>query len=149
MTTPSNKYADMSRECMTQAENHLREGDLVQASGKSWDAAACALKHIAEQRGWQHQSIYSLHDLSLQFADELGRPDLYVKFAVAMSMFQNVYDQWEPEDSVEYALGRIREYLTELEAVSPQLPASFAVETRSRRRRLERLTGQRPPHDTP
>ena len=148
MTTP-NKYANMSRDFMARAEAYLQQGDLVQASGKSWDAAACALKSIAEQRGWQHQSLYLLHDLSVQFADELGRPDLYDKFAVAMSMYRNIYDQWEPEDSVEYALDRIKKYLAELEAVSPQLPASYVVETHAQRRRLERLTGQRPPHDTP
>ena len=149
MTIPDNKYAAMSRDFMARAENYLRQGDLVQASEKSWGAAACALKAIAEQRGWQHQSHSLLFDISGQVAEELGRPGLRDLFAVAKSMHQNFYENWEPAGEVEYAVGRIKEYLAELEAVSPQLPASFVVETRAQRRRLERLTGQLPPHDTP
>ena len=149
MTIFDNKYAEMSRDFMARAEGYLRQGDLVQASEKSWGAAACALKSIAEQRGWQHQSHSLLYDIANQVVDELGRPDLNDMFVHAKSMHQNFYENWEQEEGVEYAVGRIKEYLSELEAVSPQLPASFVVETRAQRRRLERLTGLRPPHDTP
>jgi hypothetical protein len=73
MTTPNNKYSSMSQDYMARAENYLRNEDLVQASEKSWAAAACALKSIAEHRGWRHQSHSLLYDLSNQAADELGR----------------------------------------------------------------------------
>ena len=149
MTTPNNKYAALSREYMTRAEDYLRQGDLKQASEKSWGAAACALKSIAEQRGWNHQSHSLLYDISGQISDELGRPDLRDMFSAAKSMHHNFYENWEPEDEVERAVARVKEYLIELEAVSPRIPASFVVETRAQRRRLERLNGQRPPHDTP
>ena len=145
MTTPNDKYASMSQEYIARAEDYLRQGDLKQASEKSWGAAACALKAIAEQRGWQHQSHSLLNDLSGQFADELGQPDLRDMFAVARSMHQNFYENWEPSETVEYAVGRIKEYLAELESVSYQLPPSFVVETRAQRRRLARLTGQSEP----
>lgn len=149
MAIPDNKYAAMSRDYLGLAEGYLRQGNLVQASEKSWAAAACGLKAIAEQRGWRHQSHSLLYDLSGQVADELSRPDLRDLFAVANSMHQNLYENWMPEEGVEHGVGRVKEYLAELASVSPQLPASFAVETRAQRRRLERLTGQRPPHDTP
>lgn len=149
MTIPTNKYAAMSREYMAHAEDYLRQGDLKQASEKSWGAAACALKSIAEQRGWHHQSHSLLFDISSQVADEQGQPELRDIFMQANSMHQNFYENWMPEEMVQQGVGRVKEYLAELEAVSPQLPASFAVETRAQRRRLERLTGQRPPHDTP
>ena len=142
MTFPDNRYTDMSREYMARAEDYLRQGDLKQASEKSWGAAACALKSIAEQRGWLHQSHARLYDVSNQVADELEHSNLRDLFEFAKSMHQNFYENWEQEEGVEYAVGRIKEYLVELEAVSPQLPASFAVETRAQRRRLERLTGQ-------
>ena len=145
MTIPDNKYTDMSQEYIARAEDYLREGDLKQASEKSWGAAACALKSIAEQRGWNHRTHSLLFDLSNQIADELGRPDLRDLFQSAKSMYQNFYENWEHEDGVEYAVGRIKEYLSELETVSPQLPASFVVETRAQRRRLARLTGQEAP----
>ena len=144
MTTP-NKYADMSREYLTRAEDYLRQGDLKQASEKSWGAAACALKSIAEQRGWHHQSHSLLFDISNQVADELNRDDLRDMFSAAKSMHQNFYENWEQEDGVEYAVGRIKEYLVELESVGAQLPPSFVIETRAQRRRLARLTGQAEP----
>ena len=149
MTTSSTKYAAMSRDYMQRAERYLQQGDLVQACEKSWGAAACALKAIAEQRGWHHQSHSLLYDISGQVVDELGRQDLRNMFAVARSMHQNFYENWNPEDEVQYGVEEVRKYLAELDAVGPHIPASFVVETRAQRRRLERLTGQRPPHDTP
>ena len=145
MTTSGSKYVAMSRDYMARAEDYLRQGDLVQASEKSWGAAACALKSIADQRGWNHQSHSLLNDMSSQVADELNRPDLHDLFALARTMHQNFYENWEPVEVVEYSVGRIKDYLGELETVSPQIPASFVVETRARRRRLERLTGQSDP----
>ena len=149
MTTPGDKYAAMSQEYMARAEDYLRQGDLKQASEKSWGATACALKVVAELRGWHHQSHSLLFDISSQIADEQGQPELRDMFVAANSMHQNFYENWMPEETVEQIVGRVKEYLAELETVSPQLPASFAVETRAQRRRLERLNGQRPPHDTP
>lgn len=145
MTTPNNKYAAMSQEYMARAEDYLIQGDLKQASEKSWGAAACALKSIAEQRGWHHQSHSLLFDISNQVADELNRDDLRDMFSAAKSMHQNFYENWEQEDGVEYAVGRIKEYLVELESVSAQLPPSFVIQTRAQRRRLARLTGQAEP----
>ena len=142
MTASDNKYAAMSRDYMVSAEDYLRRGDLVQASEKSWGAAACALKSVAEQRGWQHQSHSLLFDISNQVADELNRPALRDMFSAAKSMHQNFYENWEPEEGVEFAVGRVKELLAGLEAVSPQIPASFVVESRAQRRRLERLSGQ-------
>jgi hypothetical protein len=124
MTTPDSKYAAMSRDYMARAENYLRQGDLVQASEKSWGAAACALKSIAEQRGWQHQSHSLLYDISGQVVDELGRQDLRQMFAVARSMHQNFYENWTPEDEVEYGVAKVREYLAELEGAGGELPAA-------------------------
>ena len=145
MTVPNNKYTDMSQEYIARAEDYLRQGDLKQASEKSWGAAACALKAIAEERGWHHQSHSLLFDISNQIVDEMGRSDLRDMFQSAKAMHQNFYENWEREEGVEYAVGRIKEYLIELEAVSPEIPDTFVVDTRARRRRLERLTGQSEP----
>ena len=109
MTAHNNKYAALSRDYMERAEDYLRRGDLVQASEKSWGAAACGLKAIAEQRGWQHQSHSLLFDISGQVAEELDRPDLRDMFAVAKTMHQNFYENWESAEAVEYAVGRIKQ----------------------------------------
>ena len=60
-------------------------------------------------------------------------------------MHQNFYENWTPEDEVEYGVGKVKEYLAELETVTLELPATFAVESRAQRRRLARLSGQAPP----
>ena len=120
MTTPDNKYTAMSRDYMARAEDYLKQGDLKQASEKSWGAAACALKSIAEQRGWQHQSHSLLFDISNQIVEELGCPSLRDMFQSAKSMHQNFYENWEPEEGVEYAVGRIKEYLAELDPSAPR-----------------------------
>lgn len=145
MSAPDNKYANMSQEYMERAQDNLRQGDLKQASEKSWGAAACALNSIAERRGWHHQSHSLLNDISSQVADELSRPDLHEMFAVPRSLHQNFYEDWLPEEAVARLVDRTKAYLGELEAVSPELPDSFVVDTRARRRRLERLTGQSEP----
>ena len=145
MTLLDNKYAAMSRNYMAHAEDYLQLGDLAQACEKSWGAAACALKSIAEHRGWRHQSHSLLFDLSGQVADELERQNLRDLFAVANTMHHNFYENWFQEDEVEHGIRRVKEYLAELEAVSPELPDFFVVETRAQRRRLERLTGQSEP----
>ena len=145
MTTFDNKYSNMSSDYMSRAERYLEIGDLAQACEKSWGAAACALKAIAEARGWHHQSHPLLNDISGQIVDELGRDDLRNSFAVARSMHQNFYENWFQEDEVEHGVKTVRDYLSELDAVPPQMPTSFAVDTRARRRRLERLTGQSEP----
>ena len=145
MTIPDNKYTSMSRDYLARAENYLRQGDLAQSSEKSWGAAACALKSIAEQRGWRHRSHSLLFDISGQVADELDRQDLRDLFAVANTMHHNFYENWFQEDEVEHGVGRVKAYLSELGAVAPQLPDSYVVETRAQRRRLERLTGQSEP----
>lgn len=145
MVTFDNKYSNMSRDFIARAEEYLRQGDLVQASEKSWGAAACALKSIAEERGWLHQSHSLLFDISNQVAEELDSAGLRDMFLSAKSMHQNFYENWEPEEGVEYAVDRIKQFLTELENVGPQIPESFVVDTRARRRRLERLTGQSEP----
>ena len=149
MTTPDNKYAAMSQEYLAHAEDYLRQGDLKQASEKSWGATACALKSIAEQRDWRHNSHSLLFDISSQVADEQEQPEHRNMFMEANAMHQNFYENWMPEEMAEQGVGRVKAYLAELEAVSPQIPASFVVETRAQRRRLERLAGLRPPHDTP
>ena len=50
MTTPGNKYAAMSQEYMARAEDCLRQGDLKQASEKSW-GRRLALSSPSPRRG--------------------------------------------------------------------------------------------------
>ena len=63
----SERYAELSRQYISRADEYLRVGDRVQASEKGWGAVAEAIKSIAEQRGWNHQGHRLLDDIVLQF----------------------------------------------------------------------------------
>lgn len=141
----SDKYANLSQYYIEQAEAYLQRGNLLQASEKSWGAAACALKSIAEERGWQHQSHSLLYDISNQIADQFNRPDMSAMLSVAKSLHQNFYENLMPEPEVAYGVGSARAYLAELESVRQAPPPPFTPQTRAQRRRLARLTGQTEP----
>ncbi len=51
-------FARQSREFLDKGREYLAAGDLHQASGKGWGAAAWMAKAVAEAQGWQ----YKRHD---------------------------------------------------------------------------------------
>ena len=61
-------HTETSQILIRQAEAELQDGDRLQASEKGWGAAAHALKAVAEQRGWRHNS----HGLLIGVADTLA-----------------------------------------------------------------------------
>ena len=65
-------YAALSRRLVRQAQEEFDTGDRLQASEKAWDAAAHAVKAIAESRGWNHNSHRLLFDVS--------RPDVVPRY---------------------------------------------------------------------
>ena len=135
------KYADMSRRYISQAEEEFQKGDLSQASNKAWGAAAMALKGIAERRGWNHNKHGLLYDISGQMADELARPELRIMFRSANAMHQNYYEDWMAADEVLDGIENAKTYLQALEAaMSEPFPPIFEPETSEQAARLRRLT---------
>ncbi len=114
----------------------------MQASEKIWGAVAHAAKAIAEQRGWNHSHHAQLWDISGQIADELGRPDLRVRFRSATAMHNNFYENWMGESEVRDGLADAKGYLGDLEAVLTGPPSRFTPETPEQTARLRRLTGK-------
>ena len=138
----SDKYAELSRWCIGQADDYLRRRNNIQASEKGWGATAQALKSIAEDRGWNHHSHGLMVDIAQQIADEQGRPDMVAMFGLAQALHTNFYEDWLGSDVVEIYLNAVKTLLPELERVrtEPQ-PSPFAPETRDQRNRWRRLTG--------
>ena len=140
----SNKYAEMSRWCIGQADNYLRRRNNIQASEKGWGAAAQALKSVAEERGWNHRGHSLIVDVAQQIADEQGRPDLFISFGAAQSLHVNFYENWLATDSVAAYLNAVKALLPELERVRTEPPPpDFTPETREQRNRWRRLTRER------
>ena len=136
----SNKYAELSRWCIGQAENYLRNRNNIQASEKGWGAAAQALKAIAEERGWNHGGHGLLVDVAKQVADEQNRPDLVSLFGTAQALHVNFYEDWLETDIIEIYLDDVKKLLPELERIRGENPPAFTPETRDQQNRLQRLT---------
>ena len=136
-----NKYTEISQRLIQQAEEELQKGDPLQASEKAWGAVAHAVKSIAEQRGWRHNSHDILYAISGQIADELDRPDLRTMFRSANAMHINYYENWMAADEVQSGIDDARVYLRELEIVQAAPPPTFVPQTPEQAARLRRLTG--------
>ena len=136
----ANKYAELSRWCIGEADNYLRRRNNIQASEKGWGAAAQALKAIAEERGWNHNGHGLLVDIAKQVSDEQGRMDIVAWFGTAQSLHVNFYEDALPTDFIEDYLNVVKSLLPELERIRSEPPPEFALETSDQRNRWQRLT---------
>ena len=75
LNSESGKYAAMSRCYIRKADEYLQEGDREQASEKGWGAVVEAVKSVAAERGWNHQSDRLLNDVVFLLSVEWGRPE--------------------------------------------------------------------------
>ena len=137
----SNKYAELSEWCISEAEGYLQRGNNIQASEKGWGAAAQALKAIAEERGWNHGGHRRIVDVAQQVADEQNRQDLIRLFGVAQALHINFYEDWLESSTISTYLEDVKKLLPELERIRGATPPEFNPESREQRNRWRRLTG--------
>ena len=136
----SNRYLELSRKYVGQAQEELDSGDLSQATEKAWGASAEALKSIAAQRGWNHKSHGLLRDMATQLYMEFGRPRVIDLFGFLENAHTNYYEHRWDKDEVQLHVDRSRELLAELEGLRSTTPRRFTPANREQERRLERLT---------
>ena len=136
----SNKYAELSRWCIGEADNYLRRRNSIQASEKGWGAAAQALKAVAEERGWNHNGHGLIVDIAKQVSDEEGHGDILTLFAFGQLLHVNFYEDALATDVIASYIDNIKALLPELERIRTQPPPAFTPETREQRNRLQRLT---------
>ena len=138
----SERYAELSRQYIQRADEYLRAGDRVQASEKGWGAVAEAIKSIAEQRGWNHQGHRLLDDIVLQLSEEWERPEVRLLFDTAERLHINFYEDALAVDAIAARLGNVTTLLGELEALRSLPPRAVVLDSRERRLRWRRLTGE-------
>ena len=144
----SERYADLSRQYIERAEDYLRRGDGVQASEKGWGAVAEAVKSIAEQRGWNHKGHRILDDVASQLSLEWGRPDLKLLFDAIEKLHINFYEDAMELDDIETSITGAKTLLAELETLRQQPARPVTLDSRERRMRWRRLTGELLPPGT-
>lgn len=146
--SPPQRYEEISRHLLEQARQELENGDILQASEKSWGATAHAIKAVAQERGWNHHSHYNLRDAAVYIGLERNRQDLRQLFMSLEAMHHNYYEHQrdiiEVQDGIDGAevftreMARLR--LEEPPARQDHLSPSQAAEQEIRLRRLTRKT---------
>lgn len=117
MVGPVEKHKLISRDFFSKANDALVQDDLLQASEKLWGAEAHMVKAVAEVRGWQRGGHRDLFDLVNVLAEETGDPELRPLFHIANSLHSNFYEDWMTREWIEDSLGRVGNFLDNIEAV--------------------------------
>ena len=104
------EYAKQSNIFIEQARDELRQGDLRQASEKSWGAAAQMVKAVAQQKGWAHQSHRDL----FRTVEMLKDNDLIDMFGNATALHLNFYEGWLPQSTVALHLNLVEQLINKL-----------------------------------
>ena len=138
----SEKYAELSRQYIRRANRYLLAGDRVQASEKGWGAVAEAIKSIAAQRVWNHQGHRLLDDIVLQLSEEWERPDMRLLFDTAERLHINFYEDSLAADGIAARLDNVKTMLRELDTLRTLPARPVVLDSRERRRRWRRLTGE-------
>ena len=106
----------LTRDLLAEARVELERGNVRQAAGKVWGAAALAVKVYAYWRGGERLSSYGeLWAYSLEVAGELGE---WVKDAWSSAVHMRVcfYEGWCAREHVEAALERVERFVEEVRA---------------------------------
>ena len=93
-----------SRHLLAQGREELYLGDTRQASEKGWRAASQMVKHLAEQRGWEHQDHAALYKVISRLVAETGDDDIRRLFHVAVSLETNFYENWDNARNIDGGL---------------------------------------------
>ena len=136
------RYAELSRQYIERANEYLRLGDRVQASEKGWGAVAEAFKSIAETRGWNHNSQRLLNDVAFHLSEEWGRPDVRTLFNAAKDLHINFYEDTRGLDDIAASVNDAKTLLAELSTLRQQPLRPVVLDSRERRLRWRRLTGE-------
>ena len=100
-----------SRRVLNRAEEALAREDVPEAAALIWDSAACAMRSIAESRGWERENLEDLMLASRRSADEIGEPDFHALFQIAWVTPYNAMEGWLSEEAVERNLDGVKRLL--------------------------------------
>ncbi len=118
---------------LQEAEAEFEKGDFVQASEKSWGAAAQHLKALATERDWGHDTHGHLGVVADQLAAETGNEEISKLFSLAESLHANFYEAHRSEAAVRGGMDDVRRFVGILAAIPPpeQPPRRNHIRTRS------------------
>ncbi len=108
---------------LLEAEAEFEKGDFLQASEKSWGAAAQYLKALATERDWGHDTHSHLAIVADQLAEETGNAEISRLFTLAEGLHANYYQAHRSEEAVRQGMDDVKRYVEVLAAISqPETP---------------------------
>ena len=116
--TSEEQCTRISQQFLDKAREALEEGDVLQASDKSWGAAAQAVKSIAQRRGWPHDGHRLLFNAITRLAEETGDRELGNLFHVSNSLHSDFYENWMTQEFVEQGLDQVMKLVDRLERIA-------------------------------
>ncbi len=143
-------YLQMSNHYLRQSRVELEAGDLVQASEKLSGSVATALKAIAQQRGWRHDSHALRHAVVSQLGTELGpftppAQALYQGRDAGDIHHESFFENFLFEEDVLYAIEATEAFARIIEQLMDLPPKPFTVARPLHAHRIAQLTGYEPP----
>ena len=120
MATTGLNHWEISGRFILQADAELAVGDLLQASEKGWGATAHAMKAIAIERGWRHDSHARLFGIADRLALETGIQDIVDLFRVASETHKNFYEGKMTKETIAVGLTKIGTLLEILSGLSTE-----------------------------
>ena len=145
--SPPERYNEISRHLLRQAQVELAKGDILQASEKAWGATAHAIKSVCQRLGWNHHAHSHLRIAAGYIATEFGRDDLHIAFGYQDGIHTNYYEHQLGADYVRIQVDRAGYFIGELAGlpvdvllVNPRRASLPRIEREGQERRLRRLT---------
>ena len=103
-----------------QAQAELEAGDLIQASEKFWGAAAQALKAIAQEQGWEHNSHAHFFRIVQEIITMTGDEEIFDLFGAANLLHINFYEHWMKREQIHKLGAQVGELIERLELITIQ-----------------------------
>ena len=115
--SPPERYEEISRHLLRQAQDELDKGDILQASDKVWGATAHAIKAVCQRMGWNHHAHNHLSAAANYVSSGLNRDDLMEAFGFLEAMHTNFYEHQKEADQVRLEVNRAAYFVKEFAAL--------------------------------
>ena len=112
--SPPERYEEISRHLLEQAQEELDKGNILQASDKVWGATAHA---VCQRMGWNHHAHNHLSAAVNYIAAEFGRNNLLNAFGFLEAMHSNYYEHQKEAYQVRVQVNNAAFFTRELAAL--------------------------------
>ena len=114
--TTAEIHVETSQGFILQADAALIASNSRQASENGWEAAASAVKSVADMYGWRrdtHADLFGVVDNIVRLSGDEEIGDL---FASANGLHQNIYEGWLSDEYIAYNIECVKRLLAKLDA---------------------------------